>query len=160
MSYILARERDLDVGAAFSDYRRYLEGNKANFPRSAYELATADWYFNFNDHRCPHDAWLESATFHEAPVLGVEGLRSVALTLRLLGAYHDGHIEITYPNVQTYQLNMLHLGQGHGDWRYDEFRAAEGGRVIHEIEWATSGETGRWCVESSDVLYKWTPHDA
>jgi carboxypeptidase Taq len=74
-----------------------------------------------------------------------------------LGAYHDGYIEFVYPNANCYRLSMEHLGQGHGDWRYDESRLGGYGRVIHEIEWATFGATGRWIIEASDVHHKWTP---
>jgi hypothetical protein len=69
-------------------------------------------------------------------------LRSTTLTIRLLGAYHDGFIEFLYPEVYAYDLGATSVGQGHGDWRYDEFRLGDGGRLVHEIEWASAAETG------------------
>lgn len=59
------------------------------------------------------------------------------MTIRLLGAYHDGYIELVYPDVYSDELAGMHVGRGHRDLRYDEFRVGEQGRVIHEIEWAS-----------------------
>jgi hypothetical protein len=79
------------------------------------------------------------------------------MTIRLLGAYHDGYIEFHYPTVFEYRLLAGTLGQGHGDWRYDEFRLDEQGRLIHEIEWAAYGAIGTWLIVASDVHHKWIP---
>ena len=157
MSYVLAEQRDADVVAAFREYRAYLSENANSFPPSAYELAMSDWYFDFSDHRCPHDAWLQSATFHEPSTGSCSEIRSSTLTVHLFGAYHDGYIEFVYPEVRAYELSAPFAVQGHGDWRYDEFRVAEGGGVIHEIEWAAFGHTGRWLIEAADVIQKWIP---
>jgi hypothetical protein len=157
MTYILAEQRDADVVAAFANYASYLRDDEKQFPPSAYTLATSDWYFDFNDRRCPHDSRLESAVISEPSAGSRDELRFCTITVRLLGAYHDGHIEFVYPNARCYRLSMEHLGQGHGDWRYDEFRLGGDGRVIHEIAWATFGTTGRWIIEASDVHHKWTP---
>jgi hypothetical protein len=154
--YVLSKQRGVGAVGAFRQYRIYLSENASRFPPSAYELATSDWYFDFSDHRCPHDAWLESATLHEPSTGSRHELRSLTLKLRLLGAYHDGFIELEYPEVQAYELVMPYTAQGQGDWRYDEFRVADSGRVIHEIEWATFGQSGRWLIEAADVIYKWT----
>jgi hypothetical protein len=67
MAFILARDgRDADVVGTFARYREYLASLRGSFPASAHALATSDWYFNFRDHRCPHDAWLESLSLTEA----------------------------------------------------------------------------------------------
>ena len=146
MSYVLAQQRDRDVVAAFANYRAYLHDNKTLFPPSAYALATSDWYFDFGDRRCPHDSWLESATIGE-PSTGLRSeLRHSTLSIRLLGAYHDGYIEFFYPEVHAYDLNTANVNQGHGDWLFDEFRLGANGRVIHEIEWASFANTGRWII--------------
>ena len=157
MSFVLDKERQVDVVAAFREYRAYLHANQGDFPPSAYALATSDWYFDSNDHRSPHDSWLEAAIINEPSTGARSEVRTNSLTVRLLSAYHDGHIELVYPEVHVYELSTGNLRQGHGDWRYDEFRLGEHGRVIHEIEWATFDDTGRWLIEASDVLYKWIP---
>jgi len=46
---------------------------------------------------------------------------------------------------------------GHDDWRYDEFRLADEGHLIHEIEWWGRGEVARWVIEASDVQFSWYP---
>jgi hypothetical protein len=33
----------------------------------------------------------------------------------MLGAYHDGYIELVYPDVNSYDLAGMHVGRGHGD---------------------------------------------
>jgi len=59
MAFILSDQRATDVEAAFRRYGEYLERRRPDFPRGAYSLATSDWYYDGDDHRCPHDAWLE-----------------------------------------------------------------------------------------------------
>jgi len=81
----------------------------------------------------------------------------LSLRLRLLGAYHDGYIELLYPRVFGYRLNVEHGEMGHRDWRYDELRVSDQGRVIHEIEWWGSKVKGRWLIEASDVQLQWVP---
>lgn len=33
----------------------------------------------------------------------------------MLGAYHDGYIELVYPDVNSYDFPGIHVGRGHGD---------------------------------------------
>lgn len=144
--YILAAERDPQ---AFDRYAAYLAANEARFPPRAYALATSDWYFDARDHRSPHDAWLEAMQLVET-----NGVTS--LTVRLLGAYHDGHIELHYPKLATYRFEAT-VAQGHRDWRYDELRVDADGRLEHEIEWSGPGPTGRWLIVADDVRFTWRP---
>jgi hypothetical protein len=157
MAFILARDgRDADVVGAFARYREYVASHGESFPRSAYALATSDWYFDPRDHRCPHDAWLESLSLTEAAPAQGES-RSLSLRVRLLGAYRDGHIDLLYPRVFAYRFDVADGRQGHRDWRYDELRLSEDGHLIHEIEWRGLNEAGSWLIEASDVEYRWTP---
>jgi hypothetical protein len=123
VTYLLAADgRDDDVAAAFEHYRDHLASSPDSFPPSAYALATSDWYFDFSDHRCPHDAWLESLSLTES-VSGARGeIRAVSMRVRLVGAYHDGYIELLYPRVVRYRLSVNDGERGHRDWRYDELR--------------------------------------
>lgn len=163
MAYILAAERDgspADMLENFRRYREYLAQVASRFPARAHALATSDWFYDFRDHRCPHDAWLESLSITE-PAAGVRGeQRQLTIAMRLLGAYHDGHIEIRYPVVFSYRLDTWDGMKGHRDWRYDEFRLSDQGHLLHEIEWAGAGSTGRWLIEASDVEYQWKPLQA
>jgi len=155
MAFILGSPRDQDRGQAFREYERYLHAHRERFPPSAWALATADWYFNFQDHRCPHDAWLESVSISEPATGTRREVRTCQLTVRLLGAFHDGSIEFHYPDVRSYRLEMPDVGKGHGDWHYDEFRVDDEGLLIHEIEWA--GGNGSWLIKASDVHFRWMP---
>jgi hypothetical protein len=160
MSFILSAQRDPEtIATAFQQYRAYLASNAASFPRGAHALATSEWYFDPRDHRCPHDAWLESITIAE-PATGERGEQRVtAIRVRLLGAYHDGFIELFYPQVIRYSLSSPSSVRGLRDWRYDEFRLAPSGHMIHEIEWAgfSPDEVSRWIIEASDVKFEWVP---
>ena len=159
--FILAAERDSaeDLTSSFRVYGDYLIENRHRFPPSAYTLATSEWYYDFRDHRCPHDAWLEELRIEEPAIGDRYERRIVALRARLLGAYQDGYIELYYPRVYGYQLTLDVSGVGHGDWRYDEFRLVESGHLLHEIEWAGRGDTARWLIEASDVQCSWRPRD-
>lgn len=159
MAFILAAQRGSakEVIKNFRAYGEYVAANRSRFPPSAYALATSEWYYDPRDHRCPHDAWLEEVRIEE-PAAG-ERLeqRTVAVRVRLLGAYHDGQIELHYPRVYRYQLELSEGAGGHGDWRYDEFRLTDEGHLIHEIEWASDRDAGRWVIEASDVVFVWRP---
>jgi hypothetical protein len=159
MVYILAADgRDEDVARQFKRYRAYIESVSARFPHSAFMLVTSDWYFSPTDPRCPHDSWLEASEFREH-VSGGERheIRSLSLTMRLVGAYHDGHIELRYPKVYAYSLASDGSDGGHGDWRYDELRLSERGNLVHEIEWWSMGARCTWLIEASDLELTWLP---
>jgi len=68
-------------------------------------------------------------------------------------------VELTYPRVHAYRLNLNHGERGHHDWRYDEFRLTDDGHLLHEIEWWGSEETGKWLIEADDVEYRFLPLD-
>lgn len=141
-------------------YRSYLDSIRERLPSTAYEFATAPWHFNGESHRAVHDSWLESATFAEPSTGDRSQYRSIDLTVRLLGPYHDGHIEITYTTVQAYSmiasLDGSEAGEGHGDWLYDEIRLSERGYVLHEIEWSRGSN---WLIESKDFDCRWVPFE-
>lgn len=163
MVFILSGDgRDDDDPApehAFERYERYLAENKDAFPARAHELATSDWFYDPRDHRCPHDAWLESLQILERPATEPRQ-RFCSISLRLLGAYRDGHIEIVYPKVYAYSfLSLSGEARSHGDWRYDEFRISDRGHLIHEIEWAyrTECKAFVWTIEADDIHFQWIP---
>ena len=161
MTYILSAELDADAVDALDRYREYLTENADRFPAGAYALATSPWYFNSSDHRAPHDARLEELSISETGTGARAGRRSLEIRIRLLGAYDDGHIEFRYRDVARYRCELnpgrLNEGRGHRDWRYDEFRLSEDGRLVHEIEWWGRGPTGSWLIEAADVEFTWIP---
>lgn len=157
MAYYLSAERNRDIVESYRRYQRYLQQHKEGFPRGAFALGTAEWYQNANDHRCPHDSQLEHFLISESVDSGKQ--RFATIQLRLLGAYHDGHIELSYPEVHSYVLESPSCAQGVGDWLYDEFRLSASGRLIHEIEWfgLRNNKGSRWIIEASDVEFSWIP---
>jgi hypothetical protein len=159
MAFILAADgRDADILGAFRRYKDYLQSLRDVFPPSAFALATSDWYFNFTDHRCPHDAWLETLSLYALPADEESRKRSLSLSMRLLGAYQDGHIELRYANVVRYALNGSNVERGHRDWLYDELRMSDRGHLIHEIEWrGDASDIGVWVIEASDLEFHWIP---
>ena len=155
--FILSEQRDKNPMAFFEPYRNYLKDNQDRFPKSAYSLATSEWYFNPTISGCPHDAWLEKITISEPSSGERFELRSVEINVELLGAYHDGIIRFRYPEVFRYKLEGRDLSRGHNDWRFDEFRLNDQGHLIHEIEWTGINANGLWEIEASDVEYAWVP---
>ena len=153
MPFVLAEQRDEDVVGAFKRYRDYLGRVRADFPRSAFELAMSDWYFSGDDLRTPHDARLDSVTISEISAHARSGPRSVSIRIKLSLAHGGRPAEFYYPEVFSYTLDGRFHAQGHCDWRYDEFRLTAPGRVVHEIEWCGAMDTGRWLIEASDVEF-------
>ena len=159
MAFYLAKERHADVTGSYRRYQDYLREHQQRFPAGAFALGTAAWWQDGSDHRSPHDAWLESVTFSEPSTGERSEQRVTAIRVRLLGAYHDGFIELFYPRVFSYSFQSPVCARGLGDWRYDEFRLSPAGHVIHEIEWAgfPRDEGSRWIIEASDIEYQWIP---
>jgi hypothetical protein len=155
---------DLEESAAlFERYFEYLDSVKERMPREAYSFAAADWHYDHNDSRCPHDAWVEELVLAE-PSSGMRSeIRDLEIRVRLLGAWHDGHIELTYAKVQSYLLETprkleypMRPGKGHEDWMIDEVRLSESGHVIHEVEFSRGSH---WSIESEDLIYRWKPFE-
>jgi hypothetical protein len=125
------------------------------------EFATAAWYSDPSDHRCPHDAWLESLEFTEPAVGERWEQRKTAVTLRLLGAYHDGRILFHYTGVTGYQLSSESCGRGLGDWLHDEVSVAESGLLTQRITWCFGpSQESHWLIEAEDIRYEWVPQSS
>jgi hypothetical protein len=125
-------------------------------PAAATSFATAPCHWDTDDHRCPHDAQVDQLTVTEAPSSGGPLVR---IQVRLLGAYHDGYLVLTYSGVVAYHLaGNTQLGESrgarHGDWLVDEIRLSEGGLMIHETVFANGG---RWTIKCRDFTWTWEP---
>ena len=165
MTFILYKDFPGDPGddlaefnARHDRYREYLVANRARFPSSAYSFATADWRFDPTDHRCPHDSWVETLTLFEPSSGEYREKRGLEIHIRLLGAYHDGYLNLVYSGVRSYSLDtpsdfaLPPNGVGHGDWLVDEIRLSDHGHVLHEIEFSRGS---RWVIECRDIMYRW-----
>jgi hypothetical protein len=86
-------------------------------------------------------------------------LRTVNIDLRLLGAFHDGYIDLHYTNVADYHIagggsEGDHGHDGHGDWYVDDFHVSSQGKVVHEILFSRGYI---WSIECDDVVHEWLP---
>lgn len=80
--------------------------------------------------------------------------RTIEIKVVLLGAYHNGNIEITYKKVRQYSIAKEDTRSDHDDWIVDEIRLSEDGFVVHEIEWENKPN---WIIECEDIEFKWKP---
>jgi hypothetical protein len=135
-------------------YLEYLQSVKERLPGSAFEFATAAWHYDYSDHRCPHDSWVEALTVDE-PAKGrrLED-RSLSITVSLLGAFHDGHLLLDYADVQMYSLENPKTRSGHGNWLVDEICLSENGFVLHEVLFSNDS---LWLIEAKDISCQWRP---
>jgi hypothetical protein len=145
----------------FARYYEYLESVKERMPREAYSFAAADWHYNHNDPRCPHDAWVETLVVAKVASGPKAEIRDLEIRVRLLGAWHDGHVELTYPKVQSYLFETprrleypMRPSKGHDDWMIDEVRLSDLGYIVHEVMFSSGSS---WLIESEDLIHRWLP---
>ena len=151
------REEPSIIELKFRDYRNYLLKNRHLFPEPTFQFAIADWHYNMQESRCPHDAWVKSLQIFEKASATSIRKRNLQIHLKLLGAYHDGEINIYYENVRSYNFTLKADGfdlKSHGDWLIDEITLTDKNYLIHEIEFSLSGE---WQIECEKIIYEWQP---
>jgi hypothetical protein len=115
-----------EMGDRFSDYQKYVEKNVGRFPSEIVELIKSRWYYDWQNHRCPHDAWLDSIKFSIDE-------KSRALTIKLLGAFHDLHIVYEYFDVLDVRMSF-----GNNpviEWDIDEYLLRDKNLYVHRIRW-------------------------
>jgi hypothetical protein len=80
--------------------------------------------------------------------------REIEIANRLLGAYHDGYRELSFPGVRSYStLGVKGTPKiGHGDWPADEVRLSDNNLVLLEIRFR-SGSC--WVIESRNIQFRW-----
>ncbi len=148
-----------EVADAFKQYNAYLHSVENVFPPGALSFAIADWHYNMQDSRCPHDAWVEFLKIYEDASGTRKENRTVNIKLKLLGAFHDGYIELSYRNIADYRITGGGVGgehghDGHGDWYVDDFHLSGAGRVVHDILFSRGYI---WSIECDDLIYEWLP---
>lgn len=124
-----------------------------SFAVSLRECSSLDWYKYPPDHRCPHDAWVESITISEPSSGERHQKRGLEISIRLLAAYHDGTIEFTYTGVQNYSMQAMRDVAGHGDWLEDDVNVKRHDTLLHKVKLTN----GSFEIEAEDIGYKWTP---
>ncbi len=122
-------------------------------------FALAEWYRDPRDHRCPHDGWLEAVEITEPATGERSQIRTTAVTIRLLGAYHDGYVVLRYFRVQSYSLMAESGAAGLGDWLKDEFSLSHDGLIVHRIHWSGHGPQTEavWVFKAREITYEWVP---
>ena len=74
------------------------------------------------------------------------------IEISLLGAFQDGHLNLVYENVSSYQVGSSALG--HTTIDRDEIRLSGTGNVLHEIVW---WQSTKWFIECGDIKANWVP---
>lgn len=150
------------VLAGIDRYCAYLESVRHGLPAEVFELASPSWRFDFTDHRCLHDSWVEKVSIDERSSQRSTERRSVEITIRLLGAFHDGYTTLRYEGVTAYQIFLNRMPNdgrpaapvaGHGDWMVDELRLDDAGAVVHEI---LLSNADTWQITCEMVRYSTT----
>ena len=158
MSYILSDRRDsLEFTAEhLRRYQEYLVSMRNRFPRSAYAIATSDWWYSFEDPRAPHDSALASLRMTDTWASTEDRPQFCSITVELEAA-NGGRIILTYPEVRKYNLTMPgEPSQIHGDWRYDEFTISDEDLLVHSIEWADGPV---WTITATDLIHEYRNDD-
>ena len=117
------------------------------------ECSSFDWYKFPENHRSPHDAWVESITISEPSSGERHQNRGLEIHVRLIGAYHDGTIEFTYKGVRRYAIEAMRDVAGHGDWLEDDVDVKRHDSLLHRVTLTN----GSFEIEADDIEYKWTP---
>jgi hypothetical protein len=150
--------KDTEDGWVLDAYLAYIEKHREQFPPNALAFAAASWHYNLYDHKCPHDSWVDSISINELASGERSEVRSLEIVVKLLGAFHDGHIELRYVDVRRYSLNHPRVDQqrevAHDDWLVDEILIQADGSVSHEIEFASGAA---WRITCADIIYQWLP---
>ena len=138
------------------EYKKYLASIKDKLSLSPTGFIFESWYTDFSSHKCPHDSWLDELVVSE------DDENNVSISLRLLGAYHDGFITLKYTDVQYYRLDRNKssvVKASHGDLRCAEFRLDEDGNIIHEFDWYTLDENAVFLIACKHIGYEWEEID-
>jgi hypothetical protein len=141
-----------DAANIFKDYMNYLEEIKNDLPSNVYDIFSNPYYYDSQNHKCPHDGWIETLLINERYTKENRQDSIIDITIKLLGAYHDYFIYFNYKNVINYSLEMKKLSQvgnkGHGDWLIDEISLVNNNILIHEIEFSSKAQ---WRISCTDL---------
>ncbi len=134
----------------WSEIERYNASIAAFLPEGAKTLVLSDWHYNASDRRCPHDSWIQSIEI--TPNESKTTIERVQL--RLLGAYHDRLISLSYLDVSDCSIHgqLVEGSRQNLDWLYDEVHLLDSGRVEHLIEF----EACVMRIESADLVCEFT----
>lgn len=149
MKYI----KELNGEFFLSEYQEYIKTRISEFPKGAQSFLAASSYFDFDDEKCPHDAWIENINITEQKLQDCS--REVNIYLKILGNKHNGFIHIDYLNVTSYLCDFFGdksvTKKWHGDWIVDEMLILPNGKLQHEIYLRAA----RLLIVFHDIHYNW-----
>jgi WD40 repeat protein len=135
-----------EIESRFSDYYEYVESIKSRLTDSTYAFASVSRYPE--DVLTIHGAWLESLSLDVIASGRRLEDRASDISVRLLGAFHDGYIELRYVNATSFSFVPVQ------EWQYDEIHLTKEGRVIHTIRF---DENSHWIIECDSISHEWKP---
>lgn len=128
-------------------------------PANARKYALASWHCDVTDHRCIHDAHVETIGVVESGTGERKEKRSLGLVVRLLGAHQDRYLILKFPSVRRYSVERTPSDSarenetGHGDVLDDSLKLASGGYVLYSMRL----EFGRLEIEAKDIQFSQQP---
>jgi hypothetical protein len=142
---------------AYKSYIKSIQEDRELLPDKVYELATASWYFNARDKKCLKDGWVIGIELTNEFDFEIKRKKKTIFTLKLLGAYHDRVITLSYMGVTALNVQDLEetyvLKDGYDSWRIDEFSVVEEGFCKHLI-YFISGKV--WEITFEDLKVQTT----
>ena len=139
---------------AHQAYASYLEAQRHLFPSEAFEFATAPWHHNYLDPRALHDSWVVSVSIYQTSPSSTGSGGTSNADIELLGAYHDGHLQLRYEGIHRYSIDRQDVTLGPTEIYRDEVRLTDSGRVLHEIEFLAKSN---WTIECDNLIATWVP---
>lgn len=129
-----------EIGKGTDAYLKYLHRNRHKFPPALFEYLSADWHYDFRDHRCPHDSLVVAYSVLFNPSIENRGIESVSISL--INAYQDWGIEFIYRDVKSLDISPELSG-----WSHDEVVLCPNG-MRHEIAF---DEGTAWIIEAASI---------
>lgn len=118
-------------------YSRYIQAIRDQLPPHIFAFASDSSYFDLDSSGTLHDAWFESLTVREVASGDRSEMRTLEVSLCLLGSYHDRRIHLQYAGVSRYAVTGPNGDQiehtVHGDLITQEVRLANSGLFVHEL---------------------------
>ena len=78
----------------FEAYAAYLTSISHRLPASVYNFATAEWHYDPNDPRCPHDAWIHEIRIREFAEGERAEIRETRIEIILLGDITTAYLSL------------------------------------------------------------------
>lgn len=130
----------------------------SQLPVDARKYALASWHCDPTDHRCIHDAWVETISVVEAGTGARKEIRSMGVVIRLLAAHHDRRLILKFPGVRRYSVQRLQSqfdrpNAGHGDVLDDSIKLASDGYLLYTLR----TEFGTVEIEAKDLQFSQQP---